>query len=89
MEAQVSGDVLDVVCINGGPITQVEQEEMPSLLADARAWYSAPSMRLVSGRPWLRVWVCPAGDDAGKSGVKLRYNLSTMSYCDFLQKYSA
>ena len=37
MEAQVSGDVLDVVCINGGPITQVEQEEMPSLLADARA----------------------------------------------------
>ena len=28
---------LEVVCINGGPITQVEQEEMATILADAKA----------------------------------------------------
>ena len=27
---------LEVGCINGGPITQVEQEEMATILADAR-----------------------------------------------------
>ena len=28
---------MQVICINGGPITQVEQEEMPRILSEARS----------------------------------------------------
>ena len=35
MVAQERECVLDVICIHGGPITQVEQEEMPRLLGEA------------------------------------------------------
>ena len=32
-----SGELLEVVCIPGGPITQVEQDEMPDILRGAKA----------------------------------------------------
>ena len=37
MEAQDYEGALDVICIHGGSITQVEQEEMPRLLGEASA----------------------------------------------------
>jgi hypothetical protein len=34
-EAQGSTGALPVICINGGMVTQVEQEEMPRILSEA------------------------------------------------------
>eukprot|EP00928_Gymnodinium_smaydae_P045347 TRINITY_DN30241_c0_g1_i1.p1 TRINITY_DN30241_c0_g1~~TRINITY_DN30241_c0_g1_i1.p1 ORF type:complete len:1440 (+),score=237.39 TRINITY_DN30241_c0_g1_i1:90-4409(+) len=36
VECQNFDGVVEVVCIHGGPITQVEQKEMPSIIRDAR-----------------------------------------------------
>ena len=35
MEAQTHGGTQQVICIDGGTITQVEQEEMPRILSEA------------------------------------------------------
>ena len=37
VECQTFDGVLEVICIHGGAITQLEQREMPAILRDARA----------------------------------------------------
>eukprot|EP01045_Picozoa_sp_COSAG04_P031889 COSAG04_NODE_6066_length_1419_cov_1.087121_2_plen_317_part_01 len=61
-ESQGFCGLLEVLCINGGPITQVEAEEMQKIVNNAKK-------------------------DAAKSHVKVRIQLTTMSYYDFLREY--
>eukprot|EP01045_Picozoa_sp_COSAG04_P008324 COSAG04_NODE_458_length_14025_cov_349.233735_2_plen_799_part_00 len=62
IESQGFGGVLEILCLEGGLITQVEAEEMQRIVNDAKK-------------------------DAAKSHVKVRIQLRTMSYFDFVQEF--
>ena len=61
-ESQGFGGTLNVTCIEGGPITQLEAAEMPRIMNEAKG-------------------------DCSMSGIAVRYQITKMSYCDFLAKY--
>ena len=62
IESQGFGGVLEILCLEGGLITQVEAEEMQRIVHDAK-------------------------EDAAKSEIKVRIELRTMDYCNFLEEY--
>ena len=62
LEMQGFDGILVLVCVEGGPVTQVEAEEMVTIVNEARK-------------------------DAAKSHLKVRIQLITISYYDFLQEY--
>ena len=62
VEAQGFDGTLNVTCIEGGPITQLEAAEMPRIMEQAKG-------------------------DCSMSGITVRYQITKMSYCDFLAKY--
>ena len=62
IESQGFGGTLNVTCIKGGPITQLEAAEMARIMEEAKS-------------------------DCLMSGIAVRYQITKMSYCDFLAKY--
>ena len=62
LESQGFDGVLNVTCIRGGDITQLEAEEMERIM-------------------------CEATRDCAKSGVTVTYEISKVSYCEFLSEY--
>jgi hypothetical protein len=62
LESQGFRGVLDVTCIRGGPITQLEAAEMERIMKDATR-------------------------DCAKSGITLKYEISYVSYREFLREY--
>ena len=62
LESQGFRGVLDVTCIRGGPITQLEAAEMSRIMKEATS-------------------------DCAKSGISLNYEISYVSYREFLLEY--
>jgi len=62
LESQGFCGVLDVTCIRGGPITQLEAAEMERIMKEATS-------------------------DCAKSGITLQYEISYVSYREFLLEY--
>jgi hypothetical protein len=62
IESQGFGGTLNVTCIEGGPITQLEAAEMPRIMEEAKS-------------------------DCSMSGIAVRYQITKMSYRDFVAKY--
>jgi hypothetical protein len=54
--------VLEIICIRGGVITQLEAAEMEQIMAEAKC-------------------------DCAKSGIAVRFQITVVSYCDFLSEY--
>eukprot|EP01046_Picozoa_sp_COSAG06_P065179 COSAG06_NODE_15894_length_1037_cov_0.697228_1_plen_87_part_00 len=62
MECQGFGGTLDVACIKGGFVTQLEAAEMERIMREAKS-------------------------DCLKSGIVVEFDISELSYYEFLQDY--
>ena len=76
LEAQNFDGLLDIICLKGGPITQLEAEQMDRILREAASDCAKSGIH-----------VAAQSDDAKKDGG-CEYVVSKLSYHDFLKQVS-
>eukprot|EP01045_Picozoa_sp_COSAG04_P004677 COSAG04_NODE_208_length_20334_cov_13.999852_1_plen_2534_part_10 len=76
LEAQGFSGVLDIICIKGGPITQLEAEEMDRIMREAASDCAKSGIAVT------------AEGDGAKKGGGCEYVITKLSYHDFLREVS-